>query len=260
MNGNNPMTVTRYGAAATAVRPEAASRTLAALLLLLLTAGAATAQSLTVLPVTIQMEPGQMATSLTVINQGDNETAIQIRAFAWSQADGDDQLVSSNEVMTSPPLGTIAPGTSQVVRLVLRQPPQQKEATYRILLDQIPPPAEPGTVRIALRVSIPIFAEPKTRAVSRLQYHVERNAGQAWLVALNDGGRHDTVRDIALTTSDGAVMKTDNKASPYILAGATRRWHIADPARLPAPGGNLRLTARGDAGAIDQPVLIAAAR
>ncbi|WP_217590068.1 hypothetical protein [Burkholderia sp. GbtcB21] len=38
--------------------------------------GAVSAQSLTVLPVTIQMAAGRMATALTVINQGDSETGV----------------------------------------------------------------------------------------------------------------------------------------------------------------------------------------
>jgi fimbrial chaperone protein len=252
------MTVTPNGAASIACRCAAAARFLAAAFVILVGGGAATAQSLTVLPVTIQMASGQMAASLTVINLGDSETAVQIRAFAWSQLDGTDQLESSDEVLASPPLGTIPPGTTQVVRLVLRKPPQGREATYRIVLDQIPPPAEPGTVRIALRLSIPIFAEPKTRAVSHLLFHVERDAGQAYLVALNDGGRHETIRDIALTTGEGAVLKTDDKTSPYVLAGATRRWRIVAADRLPAPGGTLRLTARADAGTVDQPVPVGA--
>ncbi len=231
---------------------------LAAGLGLLLATGAARAQSLTVLPVIIQMSPGELATSLTVINVGDNETSVQVRAFAWSQTGGADQLDSSAAVLTSPPIATIAPGTSQVVRLVLRDPPKAQEATYRILLDQIPAPAAPGTVRIVLRLSIPIFAEPESRVVPHLVFHVERDAGQAYLVALNDGGRHETIRDIALTNSQGAVLKTDDKASPYVLAGATRRWAILAPGGLPAAGANLRMTARADTGAVDQSVPVIA--
>ncbi len=80
-------------------------------------------------------------------------------------------------MVASPPAVTIAPGASQVARLILRKPPEGKEATYRLLVDQIPPPAAPGTVRVALRLSIPVFAEPATRAVAHVQYHVE-NAGR----------------------------------------------------------------------------------
>ncbi len=240
-------------------RRMAGAGALAAGLVVLLAGGAAKAQSLTVLPVNIAMTPGQMATTLTVINQGDAETSVQIRALAWNQAaDGKETLAPSDEVLASPPIVTIAAGATQVVRLVLRNAPQGKEATYRILLDQIPPPAMPGMVRIALRLSIPVFAAPDTRAVSHVQYRVERDAGQAYLVALNDGGRHETVRDIALTTNDGSAVKTAENASPYILAGAAQRWRIVEQDGVPATGGSLRLSARSDSGVISEPVSVVA--
>jgi fimbrial chaperone protein len=215
---------------------------------------AARAQALMVLPVNIQMAPGQKASTLTVINQGDTETAIQIRAYAWSQQNGDDQLTPSDAVMVSPPLATIAPGASQTVRLVLRQSPQGQEATYRILVDQIPPPAAPGVVRVVLRLSIPIFAQPAIRAVPHVQFHVERDAGKMFLVALNDGGHHEVLREALLSTSDGRTLKTTSNASPYILAGATRRWAIDAQGLPPLSGETLRLTAHADSGAIEQQV------
>jgi fimbrial chaperone protein len=213
----------------------------------------AEAQGLTVLPVSIQLVPGQMATALTVINQTDSETAFQVRAFAWAQpGTGDDQLTPTNELLASPPLGTAGAGATQVVRLVLRRPASNKEATYRILLDQIPPPASPGTVRIALRLSIPVFAEPAVRVAPHVQWHIENDGRQPHLVAVNDGTQHETVRDLAL-----GAAKIDAKTSPYILAGATRRWRILAPSALSA-GASLRLTGRGDTGGIDQSVQVIA--
>jgi fimbrial chaperone protein len=223
-------------------------------LIVLLAGGAARAQSLMVLPVNIQMAPGQMATTLTVINRGDSETAVQVRAYAWNQPDGDDQLTASDTVLVSPPLTSIAPGAAQVVRLVLRRAPQGREATYRIVLDQIPPPALPGKVRVVLRMSIPIFAHSATRAVPHVYFHIERNAGKSFLVALNDGDRHEVIREIVLWTSDGHKLKTESSASPYILAGVTRRWPIGAQGLLPLPGETLRLTAHADSGAIEQQV------
>lgn len=234
---------------------------LVAFLCLLLAARAAGAQALTVLPVTIQLTPGQTATALTLINRGSRSTAIQVRAFAWSQPAGEDQLTPSTELLASPPLATIAPGASQIVRLVLRRPPQDREATYRVLIDQIPPPAEPGVVHVVLRVSLPVFAEATTRtAPPRLQFQLRRDAKGAYLVALNDGGRHQILRDIVVTTSDGSKLKAEANASPYVLAGASRRWRIVAqaPLPLPAPGKTVRLTANADTstGAIDQSIPI----
>jgi fimbrial chaperone protein len=157
-------------------------------------------------------------------------------------------------VLVSPPLTSIAPGASQVVRIILRQPPQGREATYRIVLDQIPPPAVPGVVRVVLRMSMPIFAQPTTRAVPHVQFHIERDAGQVYLVAINDGGRHEAIREVVLLTSDGRKLRTGSSASPYVLAGATRRWPIDAQGSLPLPDETLRMTAHADSGDIEQQV------
>jgi fimbrial chaperone protein len=224
----------------------------------ILVAGAAAhAQSLTVLPVNIEMAPKQMSTTLTVINNGDAETSVQIRVLAWSQGNGQEELTASNDVMVSPPIATIAPGATQIVRLVLRKPPQGSEGTYRVLLDQIPPVAAPGTVRIALRLSIPIFAAPVARATAQVKFRVEDHAGQPYLVAVNDGNRHDRIREIAVKTTGGASLETAANSSPYILAGATRRWPIGGAGGRPATGDTVHLTGITSAGPVDQrmPVL-----
>jgi len=227
--------------------------------ILLLAVPAAPAQSLSVLPVNVFFSPGQKASSLTVTNAGATETSIQIRAYAWSQQGGDDQLTESDAVVLSPPLTTIAPGASQVVRLILRQLPQGREATYRILIDQIPPPAEPGIVHMVLRMSIPIFAQPPTRAVPHVQFHLELDSGKLIVVGTNDGLSHEVVRDIVLTTKDGRKLKEESSALPYILAGVTRRWTIAAEGPLPLPGETLQLTAHTDAAVIQQQVGFVAA-
>ena len=238
---------------------------LAAAVVGLLGGGAVQAQSLTVVPVNIEMTARQMATTLTVINHGDSATSVQIRAFAWKQPDGNEALTASDDVVVSPPIATIAPGASQVVRLVLRRAPQGQEATYRILLDQIPAAAAPGTVRIALRLSIPVFAEPATRVAASVKFRIESKDGQRYLVATNDGARHETVRDIAIKTTDGSALATTANTSPYILAGATRRWPVGAPGPMlappqsPPPGEILHLTGRMSTGAIDQQVPVDAA-
>lgn len=242
----------------TSSRITAAAIALAAVLFILQSGLTAGAQSLAVLPVNVLLPPRQSATSLTVTNQGNNETAIQIRVYAWSQKDGEDKLTVSDAVVVSPPLASIAPGATQVVRLILRKPPQGQEATYRILVDQIPPPVEPGIVHVVLRLSMPIFAQPTTRALPHVQFHIECNTGQVYLVGINDGFRHEAIRDIILLTSDGSKLKADSGVSPYILAGSTRRWHIAAQSFHPLPSETLRLTAHADAGAIDQQVRVVA--
>jgi fimbrial chaperone protein len=220
--------------------------------LMALLAPAAWAQGVTVLPVTIHMAPGQQTVVLTVTSHADADTSFQVRPFTWSQSGNQDTLVATDELLASPPLGTIAAGGTQIIRMMLRKPAQGKEATYRILLDEIPPAAAPGSVRIALRLSIPIFAAPATRSTPHLQWRVESGGREAFLVAVNDGTQHETVRDIALTAAGGAVLHVESNTSPYVLAGATHRWRIVGPPQ--APGASLHLSAHADSGSIDQTV------
>lgn len=109
-------------------------------------------------------------------------------------------------------------------------------------------------VHVVLRLSIPIFAKPTIRAFPDLQFHLERDAGQIYLVGTNKGLVHEVLRDILLSTTDGHQFKAESSAPPYILSGATRRWHVATPNAEPLPGETLLLTAHSDAGAIKEQV------
>jgi fimbrial chaperone protein len=239
------------------LRLTAAARIAAAVALSL--AGAASAQSLSVLPVNVFLSPGQRAASLTLTNSADKPTSIQVRAYDWSQKNDEDQLVDSQVIAVSPPLATIPAGSTQVVRLILRQPPVGGEATYRILLDQIPGPSEPGVVQMVFRLSIPVFAAPETKAVPQDRFHLERDGEKLFLVGVNTGQSHDTIHDIVVAAADGRQFKLKTKVSPYLLAGATRRWELDVPGNVPQPGETLKLTAHGIVGAIDVQVSVTAA-
>jgi fimbrial chaperone protein len=209
-------------------------------------------KGLGVVPVSFELHPGQMTAVLTIQNDTDREADFQVRPYAWAQPGGTDQLSATDVLVASPPLGRVSVGAGQVVRLVLLQPAQAREASYRVLLDQVPPPPQPGVVGFALRLSIPVFAEPSGHVAPHVRWSVQSDGGAYNLVAVNDGGRHDTFRDMALTAADGRQLALEQNISPYVLAGATRRWRILASPGPPREG--LRLRARADSGAIDQTV------
>lgn len=218
----------------------------------------ARAQELSVLPVNVFLPAGQRAATLSVTNSGKNATGIQIRTYDWNQKDGEDQLVPSNVMLASPPMATIAPGATQIVRLILRKSPVDREATYRIVIDQIPPPAEAGVVHVVLRLSIPIFAMPSVRVEARVRYSVDLKDGQLEMVGVNDGSSHEAIRDIALASDDGHKLTAASGSSPYILAGATRRWRLDMQGYTARSGETLQLTAHGYARNVDQSVSVVA--
>ncbi len=81
-------------------------------------------------------------------------------------------------------------------------------------------------VHVALRLSIPVFAEPAGIAAPHVQWRIAKEGTQAWLVAVNDGTRHQSVREIALHTADGRTLSLKSDTPPYVLAGGEHRWSI----------------------------------
>jgi fimbrial chaperone protein len=211
------------------------------------------AQGLTVIPVSFEMTPGQMTAVLTVQNQTGAEVDFQVRPYAWDQPTGDDRLTPTDALTVSPPLGRIPVGGQQIVRLVLRRPAQGQEASYRILLDQVPPPPRPGVINMALRLSIPVFAEPPTREAANVQWSIQSQGGAYYLVAVNRGGRHEAFREMALTSADGRPIALEANVTPYVLPGATRRWRIVTNNLAPSREA-LRLTARAGSGPVVQTI------
>jgi fimbrial chaperone protein len=213
------------------------------------------AGSLTILPVNIQLQPGQTATTLTIINNDDAATSFQIRAFKWTQdSNGQDQLQPTTALLVSPPLGTIPAGATQTVRMVLSQLPNSHEDTYRILIDQLPPPGSPNVVQVVLRFSIPVFASPEIRVAPDIQWQVSEKDGQAFLIATNNGTSHETVWHIKLSDGNAGSYALSESTSPYILRGSSHYWRIISIP--PSIGATLRLTATTDTGDITEVIKV----
>ena len=213
------------------------------------------AQSLSVSPVTFNLAASQQATSLTVRNDGAEETVVQIRPFAWTQQP-EDVLTPADDVVVSPRIVTIPPRSNQVFRVLVRHKATSKELTYRLILDQIPRASEPGAVRMVLRISMPIFVEPVAPANPGVRFRLARRDGDTVLVLENSGARHETLRNVVLRDTNGAPIAIKNGGSPYLLAGATRELPVQDMPIQAAADGRYRLTMDGGKG----PITVALAR
>ncbi|QHI98829.1 fimbria/pilus periplasmic chaperone [Xylophilus rhododendri] len=223
--------------------------------LCLVLAGSAGAGSLAVNPVRLTLATGQTAAALTVRNDGAAPALVQLETLDWSQQDGSEVLAPSRELLATPPIFTVAPGASQVVRVGLRSAavPRAVERSFRLLLKEIPPPpqADARGLQMALHLSLPVFLQPVGTAKPILQWEAARQGAQLRLSARNAGNTHVQISKVALQGIDWPP-KT---AAAYLLAGQRREWLIA---REVPVGSELLLTAQTDAGDLSARLVVAA--
>ncbi len=190
-------------------------------LLALLLAPAAVAGSFSVSPLRIELSPGQRTVALTVHNQSEDATVVQAQLVAWTQADGEDRLEPTADLIASPPIFTLQPAATQTIRIALRRPADGAvERTYRILVTEVPGPAQPGFTgaRFALKVSLPIFVEAATGGTApHLQWTAKRLPGGDVAVSVsNAGSKHVQLRSLELAPAAGEADA--RSAGPLVRA------------------------------------------
>jgi fimbrial chaperone protein len=208
------------------------------------------AASLEISPVMVTLATGQTAAVIEVQNRGDSATAVQARAYSWTQAGDDDALTPTHDIILSPPIFTLPRGASQTVRLLLRGGGGAGgERSYRLLLDEVPA-ANAGNkqIVIALRVSLPVIAASASPTPPTLQWRAERGAGgETVLTAVNTGQAYDRVGAIDVTLSDGSHPKVVARGTnTYVLPAAQRHWSVQGSGG--ASAGPLRLSVTTQAG------------
>lgn len=211
---------------------------------------AAHAGSFTVNPVRLTLSATQTVAAVTVKNIGDEATVVQLETSSWAQHDGQDVLTSSSEILATPPIITIPPGASRIVRVGLRRAPDpQRELTYRLFLREVPPPQPLAQgLRVALLISMPVFVTPPHIPGPQVQWRAIRlQDGNIQLQARNTGQSHIQLGQLEIVQSGhGGAVATRNMAD-YLLPDNGREWTIAAKS-LPAIGTMLSITSQADIG------------
>jgi fimbrial chaperone protein len=227
-----------------------------ALLAAALGSNAAYASSFSVNPVRVTLSAKQPVAAITVRNSDREQTVVQLEATAWTQVDGKDVQVPSSDLLATPPIFTLPPGGSQIVRVGLRGARKaSREVTYRLSLREVPPsqPSITG-LRVALRISMPIFVVPTTPVAPDIKWRATRGAdGTVRVTATNTGNAHVQLGKLELL-ADGNIVATRNIAE-YVLPGNARGWTIDAAGKL-AAGAQMRISATSDAGPMQADVAL----
>lgn len=227
-------------------------------LMLMMAMGTAQAGSFQVTPVKLTLNRQQPVGVLHIRNTGTRPTVVQVEVKAWSQNDGNDSYAAAPEVLATPPIVRLAPGTVQVIRVGLRHPAAgTDERAYRVFLREVPPPPEPGFkgLRMALRISLPMFVPPAAPGKPMLRWHLSPAAdGKLRISVTNLGAVHAHLSQLALRGAGASALPMPESVI-YVLAGATRTW-LVDAHGTIKVGQRLHLSAKEDDGPIQADLVV----
>ena len=213
------------------------------------------AGALEVSPINLEVSAGTQATTETLTNMGKTPINAQVRVFKWTQENGNDKLSPTTDVVASPPALKIPPGGKATVRVVrLSKQPITGEETYRLLIDDIPPPptSNSDSVSFAVRHNIPVFFQaPGIK--SKLAWTARMSGGVLMLNARNDGGLHSRMAQLAIT-SNGVTTPYNNGLAGYVLGGGVNTWKMK--AKSIQPGSTVKITASSNDGPVEATVQV----
>lgn len=227
----------------------------------LLGSAPALADSLQVQPALVDVVAPGAASTITLRNEGQTPTNVQIRVFRWSQANGEETLQPTEDVVASPPGVTLRPGADYVVRIVrVSKRPIAAEESYRLLVDELPDAnrAKTGMVRLLVRHSIPVFFSSPEKTPPAVDWTVSRLDGRLLVSAHNRGGKRLRISALSLRDDGGHKISFGGGLVGYALGQSTMRW-AAPAGRKFAAKGSVSISAQGNEGPINAVAPVVAA-
>lgn len=199
----------------------------------LLSANLLEAASFSISPIRVNLSAAQLSESVTISNPQDGAIVVQVSAVKWSQADGKDIYEPTRDILVSPPVATIRPGESQIVRVAVRALPKgDNEAAYRIFIQDVPSPenaeSKQQKINVSLRLSVPVFVSKVALLPARLEWKISKtDQGALRVEASNPSTAHVQVASYEIKTDGGKSFKHESMG--YVLPGQMRPWEIGIP-------------------------------
>lgn len=205
-------------------------------------------------PTRVELTAAKPAAAVTLKNDGGDKLVIQSSVVAWTREGKEDRYTPTKDLIVTPPIASVAPGGSQVLRIGLRRPVDpRRELTYRFFVQEVPPPPKAGFagVQIALRLSLPVLVQPAAPATPRIVWSAARRPdGGLEITALNEGSALLAVDELNLR---GTVGKPQGQGPVSVFPGGRQSW-IFPPGVLETESETAHIRASTNAGVIESDV------
>lgn len=203
----------------------------------------------------IELTAAKPTAAVTLTNEGGDRLVIQNSVVAWTREGNEDRYAPTKDLIVTPPIATVAPDGSQVLRIGLRRPVDpRRELAYRLFIQEVPPPPKAGFagVQIALRLSLPVLVQPAAPAPPQIVWRgAKRPDGGLEITALNEGSALLAIDELSIRGTAGKPQGPGGSVS--VFPGGRQSWVF--PAQvLESESGPAHVRASTNAGVIESDV------
>jgi fimbrial chaperone protein len=198
-------------------------------------AGSAHAATFSVNPTQVFLTRKSASALVTVRNESEEAVRFQLAVLAWDQApDGQMKLSPTQDIVFFPQLFSLAGHEERKVRVGTLLAPASIEKTYRLFVEELPAPdsrAEPGTVRVLAKMSLPIFLRTSETPLHAELRNLAVAGGRLSFTLANKGTTHFVPERVSVRAVGPGGEPVGEQAlnAWYILAGSTRVFELDLP-------------------------------
>ncbi|HEV2008604.1 MAG TPA: fimbria/pilus periplasmic chaperone [Burkholderiales bacterium] len=222
---------------------------IAACALCVLMPAASIAGLFSISPIRLDLNRQNKTDSITISNdEPERKIEMQAKLVEWTQdAKGNDVYVESNDLVFFPRIFSVDKQDQRVVRVGLKVPAAATEKSYRLFVEELPPPPDPdkkgAQILFVLRFGVPIFVRPDTEQLAGSIEGVEFAPAAAMVVIRNTGNQNFQIQSLSVKSQAGYEKEI---VGGYVLAGATKHVAAPFPADMCAKIGKLQIIMKTD--------------
>ncbi len=181
-------------------------------------------------PTRVDLSPKATTDVITLTNQADTPVRMEVAVKAWSQMLTDNMvLTDTTDLVVFPTLIELGPKEARQLRVGTAVPFGATEATYRILITELPALNTDGSVGLQMlsRANIPVFLAPPKRTPAGAFAGAAMVGGALEVTAINQGNVFFTVKEVRAegTRTDGKKFATKVDGW-YLLPGASLKYTL----------------------------------
>lgn len=201
--------------------------------------------SMLVTPLRVDLPGSGTGETVHVRNNTSAPMAIQVRLFTWTQQGAAESHAPSNDLLVSPSIVSIPAGQTQIVRVMRKAASSPDEKRYRLVIDQLPDPAQAkaGSAVTRIRFALPVFVDSDKASPAKLEWHMTDGE----LQLKNSGGAAARIVRIDVKGADGRAVPVEQNSLRYVFGSNAIAWPIGKGCSF----GKVHVTAHIDGQTVD---------